>query len=242
MNTKLDLELRVFIGTGTAVRLQMIHDGTTTATVLLIEFVLAARGEVPPSVHVLQVELFGPLQDLVAAVAANQNPVIASVALHGLSEARYLLLPTQRTADQVRVQILFCVGMTQTDLLTALDGFARGTDLVIVGLPDHPKAAGLIFLGVERHDLLSATRSHLGRFRIEIVIPPAFNVSQLDGRTTRNSLPICNGHKHSQGEERMTEIINNVLPAVCRYALPSNKLPVPLVLTMVNIRRRGAGR
>ena len=199
MNTKLDLELRVFIGTGTAVRLQMIHDGTTTATVLLIEFVLAARGEVSPSVHVLQVELLGPLQDLVAAVAANHNPVITGVALHGLSEARYLLLPTQRTADQVRVQILFCVGMAQTDLLTALDGGARGTDLVIVGLPDYPKATGLIFLGEERNNLLPTTRSHLGRLRIEIVIPPAFNVSQLDRRTTRNSLPICSGHKHSQG-------------------------------------------
>lgn len=191
MNTQLDFELRVFVSAGTAVRLQMIHDRTTTATVRLIEFVLTARGEVPLGINVLEVELLGPLQELVAAAAANHNPIVAGVTLQGFAEARYLLLPTERTANEVRVQILFRVGMAQTDLLAALDGLARRTDFVIVGLPDYPKTGRLVPLGEERNDLLPTARSHLGRLRVEIIFPPTLHVRQLDGGTAGYSLSVC---------------------------------------------------
>lgn len=147
MNAQLNLELSVFVLTGAAVRFQMVHDRAAPTAVGLIEFVLAARGEVPLGIHVLQVELLGPLQDLVAAAATDHNPVIAGVALQGFAEARYLLLPAQGTANQVRVQVLFRVGVAQTDLLAALDGFTGRADLVIIGLSDNPKTGRLVPLG-----------------------------------------------------------------------------------------------
>lgn len=147
MNAQLNLELRVLIFTGAAVRLQMVHNRTASTAVGLIEFVLAARGEVPLGIHVLHVELLGPLEDLVAAGATDHNPVVAGVALHGFAEARYFLLPTQRTADQVGMQVLFGVGVAQTDLLAALDGFTGRAGLVIIGLSDDPKTGRLVPLG-----------------------------------------------------------------------------------------------
>ena len=144
MNAQLNLELGVLIFAGPAMRLQMVHNRTAPTAVGLIEFVLAARGEVPLGIHVLQVELLGPLQDLVAAAATDHDPVVAGVALHGFAEARYLLLSAQRAADQVRVQVLFRVGVAQADLLAALDGFTGRADLVIIGLSDNPKAGRLV--------------------------------------------------------------------------------------------------
>ena len=147
MNAQLNLPLRVLVVAGTAVRLKMVHDRAAPTAVGLIEFVLTARGEVPPGIHVLQVELLGPLQDLVAAAATDHNPVVAGVALHGFAEARYFLLPAQRATDQVGVQVLFRVGVAKADLLAALDGFTGRADLVIIGLPDNPKTGRLVPLG-----------------------------------------------------------------------------------------------
>lgn len=199
MNAQLNLELRVLVFAGTAVCLQMIHDRTATAAVGLIELVFAARGEVPLGIHVLQVELLGPLQDLVAAAGTDHNPIVAGVTLHAFAEARNLLLPAQRAANEVRVQILFRVGVAQADLLAALDGFAGRADLVIVGLSDNPKTGRLVPLGEEGNDLLPTATAHFCRFRVEIILAPALNVRQLDGRTTRYSLSVCNQGAKREG-------------------------------------------
>lgn len=190
MNTKLHLEVSEVVRLRSTMGLQVVHDRATTTAVLLGELVLRGRSQIPLGISMLNAELLITFQNFIVAVTANDNPIIPGVAFHLLAEARNLLLPTQRTAHQVRVQVLLGIRVREADFLTALDRSARSALRQAVTLPQQPKRGRLALLRDQSNDLLSRSGAEILVRAVEIVLSTAFDVSEFNGRATSNSLPV----------------------------------------------------
>jgi len=156
---------------------QMIHNGTAVSTILMTKFDSGGGSQIMTRIHMLKAD-HGRSFPILSI--AHHLPIIAIVTRTiAFSVRRYLLLLGQWGSDIVRMQISKGFKMSQSDDLSALDGFGhplgttgggsppKGIARHVVGTPNPPQGIGRGRTGNGRHNLLATSSSQILSFRIQ---------------------------------------------------------------------------
>ena len=177
MNTHFDHPYSIVILAVPSKDFQMIHNWTAMSTILMTKFDCGGGSQIMTRIHMLKADHGGSFPIL---SIAHHLPIIAIVT-HTItfSVRRYLLLLRQWGSDIVRMQISQRFEMSQSNDLSALDGFGyalgttgggsptKGITIHVVGTPNPPQGIGRGRTGNRGYDLLATSSSQILSFRIQ---------------------------------------------------------------------------
>ena len=148
MNTHFDHPYSIVILAVPSKDFQMIHNRTAMSTILMTKFDCGGGSQIMTRIHMLKADHGGSFPIL---SIAYHLPIIAIVACTiSFSVRRYLLLLRQWGSDIVRMQISQRFEMSQSNDLSALNGFGhplgmtgggsptKGITIHVMGTPNPP--------------------------------------------------------------------------------------------------------
>jgi hypothetical protein len=115
------------------------HNGTVTATVLLVKHGRRRRCEKAPCICMLKGDSLAARPNGLSCITAN-HPVVSSVTVpFFVSETRHFLITRDCGFEQMRMKIFLCINMFQTNNAIARNGPTQFTSLVIGSLFYEPQ-------------------------------------------------------------------------------------------------------